>query len=70
MSAAMPSSRTATRSPGRPYEELFDLKEDPEERRNLWDEPAFQSLRCALLHRFVQAEMEREPTRMPRIAGA
>jgi uncharacterized sulfatase len=55
---------------GAPYGELFDLRDDPEERRNLWDDPALACVKAALLHRFVQAEMEREPTRMPRIAGA
>lgn len=55
---------------GQPYGELFDLARDPEERRNLWDDPSSRELKARLLHRFVQAEMEREPTRMPRIAGA
>lgn len=53
-----------------PYGEFFDLREDPEERRNLWDDPAKAALKCEVLHRFVNAEIQREPTRMPRIAGA
>ncbi len=52
------------------YGELFDLYEDPYERKNLWDSPEHQLLKSELLLRFLQAEMEREPTRMPRIAGA
>lgn len=55
---------------GHTYGELFDLQEDPEERRNRWDDPAFAQVKSDLLQRFVQAEMEREPTRFERIAGA
>ncbi len=54
---------------GRPFGELFDLERDPGENQNLWDDPASQDLKVTLMHRFVQADMEREPTRMPRIAG-
>jgi arylsulfatase A-like enzyme len=50
--------------------ELFDLEEDPEELRNLWDEPSAADMKSRLMLKFVQAEMQREPTRMPRIAGA
>ena len=52
------------------YGELFDLQEDPGELRNLWADPSAADLKGRLLLRFVQAEMQREPTRMPRIAGA
>jgi len=55
---------------GADYGEMFDLETDPGETRNLWDDPASSSLKTQLLHRFVQAEISREPTRMPRIAGA
>jgi uncharacterized sulfatase len=55
---------------GADYGELFDLEQDPEERRNLWDDPQAQDLKATLLHRFLQAEIAREPTRMPRIAHA
>ena len=55
---------------GHDYGELFDLEADPHELRNLWDEPRYADVKAGLLLRFVQAEMEREPTRMPRIAGA
>ncbi len=50
--------------------ELFDLRDDPCERVNLWDDPAHAPLKAALLQRFVSAEMEKEGLPMPRIAGA
>ena len=55
---------------GHDYGELFDLDSDPEERRNLWDNPECADLKSHLLLRFVQAELEREPTRNRRIAHA
>jgi len=54
----------------REYGELFDLQEDPGETRNLWDDPGSAALKCKLLHRFMNAELKREPTRMERVAGA
>ncbi len=53
-----------------PYGELFDLAEDPAEVRNRWDHPGYATVKAALLLDAVQAEIQREPTRMPRIAGA
>ncbi|MCD6304578.1 MAG: sulfatase-like hydrolase/transferase [Planctomycetes bacterium] len=50
--------------------ELFDLQEDPGELRNLWHEPAAAPLKGRLLHEFLQALLQSEPMRMPRIAGA
>ena len=50
--------------------ELFDLQQDPQELRNRWADPACAGVKTAMLHRFVQAEIEREPTRFARIAGA
>jgi arylsulfatase A-like enzyme len=50
--------------------ELFDLREDPGEVKNLWDDPAAAEIKARLLHEFVQATLQVEPTRMPRIAGA
>ncbi|MBC8444674.1 MAG: sulfatase-like hydrolase/transferase [Chloroflexi bacterium] len=52
------------------YGELFDLERDPEELHNGWGDPAYAEVKGELLLRFVQAEIQREPTRMPRIAGA
>ena len=53
-----------------PYGELFDLQEDPQELHNLWDDPPAAPLKAHLFHRAVQYEIQREPTRMPRVAGA
>ena len=53
-----------------PYGELFDLQTDPGELHNCWDDPAYAQTKADLLLQFVQAEIQREPTRMPRIAGA
>jgi len=50
--------------------ELFDLESDPGELRNLWDDPGAQALKLRLLHSFMQATLQTEPERMPRIAGA
>ena len=50
--------------------ELFDLQLDPNELHNCWDDPAHADVKGQLLLRFVQADIQREPTRMPRIAGA
>jgi len=52
------------------YGEFFDLQDDPNELRNLWDAPEATELKGRLLLKFMQAELQREPTRMPRIAGA
>jgi uncharacterized sulfatase len=52
------------------YGELFDLEEDPDEVHNLWHDPRAAALKATLLHRAVQYEIQREPTRMPRVAGA
>ena len=50
--------------------ELFDLEKDPGEVNNLWHDPQAGSLKCELLHEFMQATLQSEQTRMPRIAGA
>jgi arylsulfatase A-like enzyme len=52
------------------YGELFDLQEDPEERCNRWDDPSYAEIKHRLFQRFLNAEIEREPTRFARIAGA
>jgi uncharacterized sulfatase len=52
------------------YGELFDLERDPDELHNCWDDPDYAAVKSEMLLRFVQAEIQREPTRMPRIAGA
>jgi len=50
--------------------ELFDLVADPGEVNNLWHDPSAKELKARLLYEFMQAMLECEPTRMPRIAGA
>lgn len=55
---------------GETYGELFDLRDDPEERRNLWDAPEHAALKAELFQRAIQAELEREPMPHPRVAGA
>ena len=40
---------------GQDWGELYDLHNDPQELRNLWDEPASQKLRHALTDALVQA---------------
>ncbi|KPK98777.1 MAG: hypothetical protein AMK75_06825, partial [Planctomycetes bacterium SM23_65] len=53
-----------------PYGEIFDLEADPGELVNLWAHDDKLTLKTELLHRFILAELKREPTRMPRISGA
>lgn len=55
---------------GRRWGELFDLQEDPDELHNLFADPSCLALRAELMHRFLDAELRREPMRYPRIAGA
>ncbi len=52
------------------YGELFDLRADPQELHNAWDDPTYRDVKMRLLLTFMQAELQREPTRMPRVAGA
>jgi uncharacterized sulfatase len=54
----------------REYGELFDLKEDPGEVNNLWDEPEAKDLKAELTRKLLFAEMGKEPLWMPRIWGA
>lgn len=53
-----------------PFGELFDLEADPEEIRNLWDDPDHAEVKTELLQRFLQAEMSKEPVPMPRVGSA
>ncbi len=52
------------------YGELFDLKEDPGEERNLWDVAEYSELKNELLVKFLHGELAKESIPMPRIAGA
>ena len=55
---------------GMEHGELFDLVNDPGETSNLWYLPEYEKLKFEMMFRFLQAEMEREPCFMPRIASA
>lgn len=55
---------------GRTYGELFDLQNDPNELKNLWNDPAAESLKSDLLLKFLHAELGKEPLWMPRVCGA
>lgn len=50
--------------------ELFDLHNDPHERRNLWSNGESASLKAEMMAIALNAELVREPTRMQRISGA
>lgn len=52
------------------FGELFDLQEDPNEIKNLWNVPEAQTLKAELMHKLIQAELEKEPIWMPRVCGA
>ncbi len=54
----------------RQYGELFDLKEDPGELKNLWDSPEHLELKKNLLLEFLHAEIANEPVLMPRVSPA
>ncbi|OGS18049.1 MAG: sulfatase [Elusimicrobia bacterium RIFOXYA2_FULL_40_6] len=52
------------------YGEMFDLKKDPKELNNLWNNKKHARLKTELLMKLISAEMGKEPMWMPRIAGA
>lgn len=52
------------------YGELFDLEKDPKEVNNLWDSSEHQSLKCQLMTKAVNSELQRETSKYPRISGA
>lgn len=52
------------------YGELFDLKEDPKELNNLWDNKEYKELKSELLLKYIWAELGKEPMWMPRIKQA
>jgi uncharacterized sulfatase len=54
----------------REYGELFDLAEDPNEVRNLWHLPEYESLKSKLMLKYIWAELGKEPLWMPRVSGA
>lgn len=54
----------------REWGELFDLREDPGETHNRFDDPDFADIRAQLMRELVDAELRREVSRYPRIAVA
>lgn len=47
--------------------QLFDLKEDPKELNNLWEEGDYKEIKQALFLKYIWAEMGKESMWMPRI---
>jgi len=54
----------------RDWGELFDLKDDPQERHNRFDDPDYAEIKAWMYSQGVQEELRREPMRMPRVSGA
>lgn len=52
------------------FGELFDLLNDPGERQNLFDDPAYHEVRAKVMQQFIDAELRREVSKYPRIAFA
>lgn len=55
---------------GMPHGELFDLVEDPGELHDRFHDPDHAGVRAEVMHRFLDAELQREASRYPRIAVA
>lgn len=55
---------------GRDWGELFDLRDDPNELNNRFDDPAFREVRESMLRKLVDADLCREPAPTRRVAGA
>lgn len=55
---------------GGQWGELFDLEKDPGELRNLFFDPAYETVRSELALRFLDADMRREPLWRPRVSFA
>jgi len=51
--------------PGWDYGELFDLREDPDELHNRWDDPAYADVKADLYRQFLEAYIEGDAA-MPR----
>ena len=47
-----------TVSRGETWGELYDLREDPDEMDNLFDDPGHEKVRAALFERLAQRQME------------
>jgi len=54
---------------GRPYGELFDLENDPQELNNLWNEPSFHRMRNELMEQLLRRTVETQRPAARRIAA-
>ncbi|MFW5864112.1 MAG: sulfatase-like hydrolase/transferase [bacterium] len=54
----------------RDYGELYDMEADPDQYKNLWDDPDYAEKRSELIQKFVSAEMEKDGVLRPRVAWA
>lgn len=52
------------------YGELFDLKNDPKELNNLWDNSKYSEIKLKLLLKLIQSEMKQETVLMKRLSPA
>lgn len=52
------------------YGELFDLKNDPNELENLWNNLEYSELKMDLLIKLIQSEMKQEPLKVDRTGPA
>lgn len=55
---------------GHGWGELFDLQDDPRELKNLFDDPSAREVRDAMLRKFIDVDLQREPAPQPRVGGA
>ena len=55
---------------GAEYGELYNLREDPEQKHNLWDQPAYREVQYRMLTKMVRVEMEKDGVLRPRTAPA
>jgi uncharacterized sulfatase len=55
--------------PGQAYGELVDLQQDPGERRNLWDDPAYRHIKAEMYGELL-AELELSERRLERVSYA
>lgn len=52
------------------FGELFDLKNDPNELKNLWHDEASEDLKNRLILKLMQSQMKTEPILVKRLSGA
>lgn len=50
--------------------EMFDLQKDPDERNNLFGNPAHAATEHSLYRQLIDADLQREPASEPRVSGA